>query len=896
MWWMHFQYSVMNCIFFCRHLPCGIYPPGEGYPPEPNLSNDNLYSVKQRHSYFNMDADSKKGAQFSAHQRHASNKGKATGRPSVRLRPRQVLCSNCHSICNEKNESVGSSRNQKYEAAGNKISKGESASAMRGQTSVSGGKKIHPSSGRGRETRRSSTLGKETRQTSVTLSEELHAPTRGKRKCTEPNTSTLVPKLKKLKLSEIETASSNAGALKETNIECSPTCKLNNASIKCCKENNKTGKGKQSVNLHLSNISSAQSPSTQEDLNCDKSVNNLQHKSSQIHIEKSEDRIPKLRLSANVSKNNFVSKKVPKVTINTTKLQTAKNGLSTRSRSIVSTSTDHNVAEPAIPKMILSTSLLNDSEDRGRESPMIDTKKKGKTNDIECKLKINQHNASNLKSVDNSSNGVDILPRKEIISPVPKLTILPFGQKKNETCDTLDIKNLDDANKPHSTLLKICIAPDGTGTIMNISPKSGHSKDEDVDEETQRRATASIAAKAAKRALKKAKKEAQRKSMMGGISPSYSLLGGMSPRFGGMSPMRLGGMSPARPGFGCDRLCGVSPARASPGRFSGASPGRFYSTSSNFVGIGAMSPARTPLDHANKDLTATINFAPLPKKHRHKVKHKKKHKDERRHKQGNENNIHSKENRIEVGSSVNSNVNISTEPETLNDDAPVNNSLVISTQSEPISTVSSVPVTESSSRTSSPVVPGRHKLSLSIKRVHNDSNEYVACDSNSCESNSYITESSDKDGFVSECSDCSNSSKPAKKSKRTIESDGPENFSKLKLVSYASPGEIDCVSSDDQCDVPNFPAVSDRALGELSLKFRWRDIHRCCIRPLYSQLLRQQDSGTHTPTEDELPNPDTLMEVVLKGTEEGHHWITVGDIVWGKIHGFPWWPAKVCYI
>ncbi len=26
-------------------------------------------------------------------------------------------------------------------------------------------------------------------------------------------------------------------------------------------------------------------------------------------------------------------------------------------------------------------------------------------------------------------------------------------------------------------------------------------------------------------------------------------------------------------------------------------------------------------------------------------------------------------------------------------------------------------------------------------------------------------------------------------------------------------------------------------------------------------------------------------------TEEGHA-VTVGDVVWGKIHGFPWWPAR----
>ena len=168
------------------------------------------------------------------------------------------------------------------------------------------------------------------------------------------------------------------------------------------------------------------------------------------------------------------------------------------------------------------------------------------------------------------------VPLNSVISPVPKVTILPFGQKKvksNEKSVTVDIpeakSTFTEEEKVQSTpLLKICIGPDGNGRIMNLSPKISTEKKED----TSRRVAVSATAKVAKRARKRARKEAQKKTVLGGMSPSYSLIGGMSPRFGGRSPMRFsGGMSPRH-----YALAAASPGRlTSPGRIGAASPAHF---------------------------------------------------------------------------------------------------------------------------------------------------------------------------------------------------------------------------------------------------------------------------------------------------------------------------------
>ena len=929
----------------------------------------------------------------------------------MRLRPRKVLCSACQSICNEKNESVGSSKVPKTE------SQSKNSSVAKNQIQVIDNKiqdmlpHISEHSNKcaqtevveknNRETRRSSNCARESRRSSACATHPP-APNRSKRKCSESSVSSLVPKIKKLKPIDIEKASNSVSVVKESNSICQP----NDLSSSISEAINKDGK-QEKVKLKGIVKKDARELTSHSKKVCN--IEKVKPISSELQIysnlectKTTTEKIPKLRLSAS-SLKNVVSKKLPKAGIAVSKVENTSpkgGGLASRTRSMASvTETECANKLLAIPKMVLSTfSNTTDTTDVSKHY-ISEFKKKIKTNDRDQKLKSN---LCRSKSIENSALNISPIPQKrELLSPVPKLTILPFGQRKHLPTETTQNTNLkvaipskdaaDASNKPHTTLLKICIAPDGTGKIMNISPKPGQSLAEvpenEAEDDVQRRAKANVAAKAAKRALKKAKKEAQRKSMLGGASPSYALFGGVSPRFGGMSPMRLGGMSPAR-------LYGVSPGRfggTSPGRFSGASPGRFSGVSparfsgapfasGGLINNGALSPVNAPLDLSIKDNNCNATLLPI-KKHKHKVKHKKKHKEERRHKQIDKTDQSSKENLTENMTATKlpitaSNSNICDVSSNESSDERHCNSLVILKQSETACVVKTVTgssssvssIVETRSRTSSPVAPGRQKLSLSIKRVNNESNEYIACDSNSSE-NASLLENNEKEGLnvgknFTHFTSVSETLRKACTSKQQNAKETLKNtsISGKKVVHYGNKCcliDTDPVSSDDQSDVPDFPSVTEsgRVLGELSLKFRWRDISQCSIQPLYSQSLRQlqqqqqqqllqidgtlkrRNSGTSAENTSPIISKDEVLVssvttdcgisvapvlaaaavdvaasvvafassgVAASGGSggdggaaspgnciEGRHLISVGDVVWGKIHGFPWWPAKV---
>lgn len=100
----------------CRGLPCGVQPP----EPVPGPDGDKLASIAARFSYF----QEKKTPSVTANKidlRRSINPPARykNARPTVRLRPRQVLCSKCRSICNENSENVdaSNSRKRKLEAA-----------------------------------------------------------------------------------------------------------------------------------------------------------------------------------------------------------------------------------------------------------------------------------------------------------------------------------------------------------------------------------------------------------------------------------------------------------------------------------------------------------------------------------------------------------------------------------------------------------------------------------------------------------------------------------------------------------------------------------------------------------------------------------------------------------
>ncbi|KAJ1525742.1 hypothetical protein ONE63_008950 [Megalurothrips usitatus] len=117
-----------------RALPCGIVGP-MGFPETDISQNglgteeDKMHSVAQRYSYFQGKSPPSTssvgrdgcppGSAF--HMRRTMRGGQSrfkNSRMTVRLRPRQVLCSKCKSICNENSENVDLSRKRKSQESG----------------------------------------------------------------------------------------------------------------------------------------------------------------------------------------------------------------------------------------------------------------------------------------------------------------------------------------------------------------------------------------------------------------------------------------------------------------------------------------------------------------------------------------------------------------------------------------------------------------------------------------------------------------------------------------------------------------------------------------------------------------------------------------------------------
>ncbi|XP_018576492.1 PWWP domain-containing protein 2A [Anoplophora glabripennis] len=86
-----------------RNLPCGVPNVNPAFNvPTKNPDDDTLYSVNQRFAYTDPTNSKKKNVQMPS--KYKNNK------MTVRLRPRQVLCSKCKGICNENSENVSRKR------------------------------------------------------------------------------------------------------------------------------------------------------------------------------------------------------------------------------------------------------------------------------------------------------------------------------------------------------------------------------------------------------------------------------------------------------------------------------------------------------------------------------------------------------------------------------------------------------------------------------------------------------------------------------------------------------------------------------------------------------------------------------------------------------------------
>nr|CAH7749336.1 unnamed protein product [Callosobruchus chinensis] len=88
-----------------RNLPCGVPNLNPAFDvPAKTAKDDPLYAVNQRFAYNEPGAAKKRNVQISSKYKNS--------RMTVRLRPRQVLCSKCKGICNENSENV--SRKRKF--------------------------------------------------------------------------------------------------------------------------------------------------------------------------------------------------------------------------------------------------------------------------------------------------------------------------------------------------------------------------------------------------------------------------------------------------------------------------------------------------------------------------------------------------------------------------------------------------------------------------------------------------------------------------------------------------------------------------------------------------------------------------------------------------------------
>lgn len=116
--------SVQTVSICSRHLPCGISSPmnflSQQSGSKPDTDEDKLFSLGQRFTYFQDKSPASKTnvdivnpQPFHLRRTIRPPARYKNSRMTVRLRPRQVLCSKCRSICNENSENVDLSRKRK---------------------------------------------------------------------------------------------------------------------------------------------------------------------------------------------------------------------------------------------------------------------------------------------------------------------------------------------------------------------------------------------------------------------------------------------------------------------------------------------------------------------------------------------------------------------------------------------------------------------------------------------------------------------------------------------------------------------------------------------------------------------------------------------------------------
>lgn len=569
-----------------RNIPFGICPPGgfnkrltEDNPRDYALTSsienqpdpsDSFPTVSRRQTYFQESRVEKPPLIVPPGKGTAKSfmTGQETKRLGVRLRARQVLCSKCSSVCNEKGENVRENAKREREARNyvmaqqTKVNQEDSigrqpktpSKAVADCSSTSTAYKTMKSKGPSRV----KLVGVNKRKTKV-LPQKIKNETR------RPRVETFSIDTYESGSNDSENSSSSkdaGGKIKPTRVRHVPEIVdldiwQYDKTKKLAKKNSLVPKIRRLAASEIGRLSEDQSNSDRESLNssdtdrCPSSNPVADDNCTEFHNVSSSTEIlkyPKPSSSSDMqsSLNSCSDSNMQPLKIRFSNLtkQASKNGTE-RQYSIVKSQQDSLVFRANFdgkadqPKKIESDSEGDSDRSKRKKSP-----------------------SSIQDDLDN--------PHTEEILPLKKVFKRDNGDSKGERDKPAPVLKISFGKE--STVLKL--PPTSTSACKQYSSFGDErEKEKDPLRTSLLSKTNCAISKAAKKALKRAKKEAQRKAGIGMVSPARSYLGGRSPHNrANFSP----GQSPA-----AHRATLPSPARGygglSPGRFPATSPARFNS-------------------------------------------------------------------------------------------------------------------------------------------------------------------------------------------------------------------------------------------------------------------------------------------------------------------------------
>lgn len=199
-----------------RGLPCGVQPP----EPVPDPDGDKLATIAARFSYFQERKTTVTAPKVDLRRSINPPARYKNARPTVRLRPRQVLCSKCRSICNENSENVDVSRKRKHDEGHQEQQQQQQQPQQQQQQQVTGQGATRRSDRRcGQQPQKAPrVLFSECQSENITASSQQTTKPAAASSSLSPDSSklgaSLIPKLSRLQPNEISSAMQGTGKAK----------------------------------------------------------------------------------------------------------------------------------------------------------------------------------------------------------------------------------------------------------------------------------------------------------------------------------------------------------------------------------------------------------------------------------------------------------------------------------------------------------------------------------------------------------------------------------------------------------------------------------------------------------------------------------------------------------